>query len=419
MDRTTYLVIGAGVSGLAFANFIESDDYIILEQDQEIGGYCKTVQQDGFTWDYSGHFFHFRHKELEQYLLERMPDDEIKIVEKNTKIRYKDKLIDFPFQKNIHQLPQDEFIECLYDLYFLKEQEASNFKEMVYSRFGTGIAEKFLVPYNEKLYACDLSELDVNAMGRFFPYADLDDIIQNFRQADNRSYNSTFTYPSGGAISYVNALASEVREDGISRKEALISIDLKRKVATTSKREIAFEYLISSVPFPTLMKMTQVPHNPADFRSNKVLIFNLGFDKKGWSGVHWVYFPEREYSFYRVGLYDNIFDTDRMSLYVELGYPSDADVHTEEMLTQVLTDLKKAGIVEDHKLLSYHSIVLDPAYVHITQDSDQLVAEARQFLATRGVYSVGRYGGWTYCAIEDNILETRQLAQTFNKLHHL
>ena len=52
---------------------------------------------------------------------------------------------------------------------------------MVYANLGKSIAEKFLIPYNEKLYACDLDVLDVNAMGRFFPKADKEDIILNFR----------------------------------------------------------------------------------------------------------------------------------------------------------------------------------------------------------------------------------------------
>jgi hypothetical protein len=30
------------------------------------------------------------------------------------------------------------------------------------------------------------------------------------------------------------------------------------------------------------------------------------------------------------------------------------------------------------------------------------------------VYSIGRYGGWTYCSIEDNIVEARALAKRFN-----
>jgi protoporphyrinogen oxidase len=30
-------------------------------------------------------------------------------------------------------------------------------------------------------------------------------------------------------------------------------------------------------------------------------------------------------------------------------------------------------------------------------------------LRAHGVHSIGRYGGWTYCSIEDNIVEARAL----------
>ena len=61
---------------------------------------------------------------------------------------------------------------------------------MLYSKFGRSIAEMFLIPYNEKLYACDLNKLDTEAMGRFFPHADKYEIIRNFKKPDNFSYNT-------------------------------------------------------------------------------------------------------------------------------------------------------------------------------------------------------------------------------------
>src|SRR5256885_14616790 len=146
------------------AAFLPDEDYLVLEADREIGGYCKTVKKDGFVWDYSGHFFHFKHPEIEQWLRERMQGQEVRTIAKRSFISYGGKWIDFPFQKNIHQLPQDEFIECLYDAYFATHRPDArsghgegNFKEMLYTRLGRGISEKFLIPYNEKLYACDLS----------------------------------------------------------------------------------------------------------------------------------------------------------------------------------------------------------------------------------------------------------------------
>ncbi|HMJ10421.1 MAG TPA: FAD-dependent oxidoreductase, partial [Polyangiaceae bacterium] len=263
MESVRTLIVGAGISGLATAAALGDDDYQVLEADGEIGGYCKTVKQAGFVWDYSGHFFHFKHADIERWLRERMPGQVLRTVEKKSFISYAGRYVDFPFQKNIHQLPQQEFIDCLYDLYFARSAGAAsaqdaregNFKEMLYARFGRSIAEKFLIPYNEKLYACDLGELDRDAMGRFFPHADLSDIIRNMKVTDNTSYNSSFTYPEGGAIEYVKALASAVRPDAIRLGEPLLGIDLKARIARTPQREIRFERLVSSAPFNRLLEL--------------------------------------------------------------------------------------------------------------------------------------------------------------------
>ena len=60
-------------------------------------------------------------------------------------------------------------------------------------------------------------------------------------------------------------------------------------------------------------------------------------------------------------------------------------------------------------LVAEHSVVMDPAYVHITRASTAEYQRLGALLAERGVHSIGRYGGWTYCSIEDNIVEARAL----------
>lgn len=412
------LVVGAGISGLATAAAIgKGGDLVVLERDAELGGYCKTVKRDGFTWDYSGHFFHFKRPEIEQWLRARMAGQNIRTVNKKSFISYAGRQVDFPFQKNIHQLPQAEFIDCLVDLYFARApgmapQPEGNFKEMLSARFGRSIAEKFLIPYNEKLYATDLSSLDRDAMGRFFPHADLTDIVRNMRTPDNASYNATFTYPEGGAIEYVKALASEVAPSAMHLREGLTGIDLARKVARTSTAEYRFNRLVSSAPFPVLLKLCGVPHDARAFTWNQVLVFNLGFDRKGPKDVHWIYYPDRERAFYRIGFYDNIFDSPRMSLYVELGFPAGAPVDVAAMRERVLAGLRAEGVITDHRVVAEHSVVMNPAYVHITRQSLAEVQRLSGDLAAKGVHSIGRYGGWTYCSIEDNIVEARTLATT-------
>ena len=413
MDKVEHAIIGAGVSGLSYADRLVEADYLIFEAEAEIGGYCKTVHQDGFVWDYSGHFFHFRRPEIEEELVRRMGSDAVLRVDRDSWIFFADRWIDFPFQKNIHQLPKEQFIECLHDLYFREQGEAKNFKDMLYRKFGRGIAEKFLIPYNEKLYATDLELLDVEAMGRFFPHANFDEIVANFQKPDNASYNATFTYPKGGAIEYVKAIAQGVDASKIMLNERVVAIDVEAKVLATNKREIGYERLVSSTPFVQLLDLCGQSFDRSIYSYNKVEVFNLGFDKKGLKKAHWIYFPQRDVSFYRIGFYDNIFDDDRMSLYVELGYAAGetlAESSRPERLERVLSDLRRVGVVDDHRLVSSHCVVLDPAYVHITQASVTDVQTRRQQFADKGIHSIGRYGGWTYCSIEDNMIEARALA---------
>ncbi|HSR99100.1 MAG TPA: NAD(P)-binding protein, partial [Kofleriaceae bacterium] len=188
--RDTTVVIGAGVSGLSFANWWRERHpgahVVVLEAEPEPGGYCRTVVDRGFVWDYSGHFFHFKDPSIEAWLRARMPGQDVRTVTRKSTIRYAGRDIDFPFQKHIHQLPHDEFLECLVELYFRPggpgdDTPPRSFGEMLYRRLGKAITEKFLRPYNEKLYATDLDRLDVDAMGRFFPHADIADIIANMR----------------------------------------------------------------------------------------------------------------------------------------------------------------------------------------------------------------------------------------------
>lgn len=406
------VIIGAGISGISYANFT-SNDYIILEKEFEIGGYCRTIKKDGFVWDYSGHFFHFQDPELEKYVCAHLDAKLLKKVYKHTQIYYNGRYIDFPFQKNIHQLSKDEFVDCIYDLFFPQNHKYDTFKDMVRTNLGDSIASKFLIPYNEKLYACDLNLLDANAMGRFFPKADKLDIIRNFKKRDDYSYNSTFVYPSGGAIEYVNSLAKNLSFDKIRLGESVFSIDLDNKTLVTNVGKVKFDNLISTMPFPLLLDCCGIEYDKTIYTANKVLVFNLGFDRKGNDTINsWVYIPSKDFIFYRLGYYDNIMEQDRMSLYVEIGFPENYEIdRPEDYLSVVLQDLERIGVVScEQKLLTWHFVIMNPAYVHINERSIEATVKYKEILKKSNVYSIGRYGSWTYCSIEDNIKEARVLA---------
>jgi len=437
MERVKYLILGGGVTGLSFAGFLGSKDCVVLERDRSVGGYCRSTLKDGFVWDRAGHFFHFRDSTIRDYLLERMPRGSVREITKEARIRYGGSLIDFPFQKNIHQLPKNEFLDCLHDLYFRAEDQSvgwavptdstecersmvgtahpTNFRDMVYARFGRSIAEKFLIPYNRKLHACDLDILDADAMGRFFPQTTMDDVVRGFKARDDRSYNSTFLYPEGGAVQFVNALLRDLDPSVVFTDEEVRSVRPDEKIVETSRRRIRYEYLISSVPFPHFLTLLDWRTGASGLTWSKVLVFNLGFDAKGPQGIHWIYFPEEKYRFYRVGFYDNLLGSERMSLYVEIGLERDHPVDPDWEMEAALRGLREAQIVQGQRLVCSETVLLDPGYVHITKESRRFFQEADRSLRSVGIYTVGRYGGWKYCSIEDNIVEAKTLAEDLSR----
>lgn len=418
--KTKYLIIGAGISGLTFASYCK-DNYLIIEKESEVGGYCKTHYTKDYIWDYAGHFFHFKTDEFKKKFIDILDKNDFVTQDKKTFIYFDDKLIDFPFQTHIHELSKDKFIDCLYDLFNKEEKEDyDNFLDMLYGKFGKSITEMFLKPYNEKLYAVDLTKLDKDAMGRFFPYADVKAIINNMKKNEVNSYNNTFMYPKKGAQVIIDVLMKDIDKSKILLNSKIESVNLdEKKVKLAEGTEIYYEYLINSMPFDKFLNLTNNSEY-IDFSDkltyNKVLVFNLGFNKKSkFNDHHWLYFPDKNINFYRVGFYDNILGADKLSMYIEIGYSKDSVITDEDINKQLgltLDNLKKCGIIDDSFTLeAFESIVMDPAYVHIDAKNDLKVREIMKNLANKNVYSVGRYGAWTYCSMEDCMVEAKKLSE--------
>lgn len=111
MYKIKNLIIGAGLSGIACAYYLE-DDYLILEKDSTPGGYCRTIPNREYVWDYAGHFYHFRTEKYKKLFTGLVDEKQIIRQKKNTKIFYKNKLIDYPFQTNIYELEKKNLLNA-------------------------------------------------------------------------------------------------------------------------------------------------------------------------------------------------------------------------------------------------------------------------------------------------------------------
>ncbi len=416
--KVSNLIIGGGLSGLSMAYYL-GDDYLILEKENTVGGYCRTIPNANYVWDFAGHFYHFRNEKYKKLFLSMVEEDQIIRQKKNTKIFYKGKLIDYPFQANIFQLDKDEFIECLSDLYFREnKKDYKNFLEMLYEKFGKAITDKFLKPYNEKLYATDLQNLDKDAMGRFFPYVDFDQVMRSMNNETKATYNDEFMYLKKGTGYFIDKLFEKIDKKKVRLNSEVKFVNNREKyVETVGGERIYYDKLINTAPFNVFLRL----FNESDKKKmaerlsyNKVLVFNLGFDKASFAykKEHWVYFPGKDLSFYRIGFYNNILNQEKLSVYVEVGFPKNTEeIDVEGELKKVLNGMKKVGIIDDSvKLVERNVLLMDPAYVHISTEEIEETERAFRELQKDDIYTIGRYGKWTYNCMEDCIQLADNLA---------
>lgn len=421
------VIIGAGITGLTAAASLKHKDgnNLIIDRDSNVGGYCQTTIKDDFVWDRAGHFFHFQNDIVKKFFSDNISSEEFTVVNKKTSIFINNAFIDFPFQKNIHQLDKSSYIKCLTDLYLSTKNhdvEIKTFKDFIFNNYGEGISCAFLLPYNEKLYACDLNELDKDAMGRFFPKVEFEDVLLSpVTVSSSVSYNQTFSYPKSGAQTFVRVLESNANKTSsylMDTNVKKINID-EKTLETNSGEVIKYDLLINTMPFDKLIQCSGIKFEPSvKLSANKVLVFNIGFDSRVEEiKDHWIYYPGEEV-FYRVGCYHNIFNKNKASLYVEIGASSDSQFDEKELLSKVLNDLERVGLVDSNMtMIDYEFIVMDPAYVHINTESQVFKDQMKSELMKKGIYSAGRYGDWKYCSIEDNIIEAISLAKDISKKH--
>lgn len=411
MQKVKYLIIGGGISGLSFAYKKSTEDYIVLEKENVLGGLCKSFYQKEFVWDVSGHFFHFNSEETKDFFDEINGSEDFIAVKKCAKAYYKGKYIDAPFQYNIDKLPKEDFLECLKDLYFTEGVDnKDNFYDYVISKYGQGISKKFLIPYNEKLYACSLNKLEADSMGEYFPKLTFDSYMKQLRGVKKETYNDVFLYLKKGCMDFIESLSSKLQKERIHLNEMVLEIDLEKKIVRTNKYEYEYEYLINTAPMNVFCNMANIKENIKIFQYNKVLVFNLGFDKESIDKeITWAYYSGDEI-FYRVGFYNNITKTDKLSIYVEIGVDQNTDVEPEKLLDSVLEDLKKVGIINNHKLIEYNHYIINPGYVHLTKEVRKYSKDLMEILKEKNVYMIGRYAKWEYSAMDTSIEQAIELS---------
>jgi len=422
------LILGGGLAGMSTAYHLGKTPHLVLEAERTPGGLCRTREVAGFLFDYTGHLLHLRDERITRLVDDLLPGA-FDVVERKAVIRASGATLPFPFQANLHGLPPEIVADCLTGLFRalaepVPDDPAVSFEEWSLSVFGRGISDAFMLPYNRKLFRRDPREMTADWVSWAVPRPKLEEVVRGALGIENRGmgYNSTFRYPKRGGIGVLpQAVASRVSNMALGRR--VVEVDLEaRRVLCEDGETMRYESLVVTTPLPAFLRMTRGAGSGFGDLADRldwsvVACLNLGVNRKEIAaGAHWIYFPDSDTPFYRVGFPTNFSRTvappGSSSMYVEFGLLRDEPFEPERLYREAIDALQREGILEARdRIVASDWIRIDPGYVIFDRARSEVMERVLPELAGRGVHLVGRYGAWTYSYMERALLDGLEVAE--------
>ena len=441
------LIIGAGLTGLSTAFHLEKMggiDYSVYEKERKVGGLCRSEykpcpgSKEKFTFDILGHLLHLKEEYtiglVRRLLKENLTTD----IPRDSWIYSKGVYTRYPFQANTYGLPPKVVKECVFgfisakyhSLHCKTRPPEGSFYNWILQNFGEGIAKHFMIPYNQKIWTVHPRDLTcgwIKVNPKYVPSPNIQEVVIGALEDQKKhfGYNVRFDYPRRGGIQKLPD-AFEAKIKNLELNTNFSRVNIRKKVAyfDGGKIEEKFRFLVSTVPLPELILeiIEDVPEKVKNaalkLKYTSVLSLNLGIKREEMDHGHWVYFPEKEYLFYRVGFpkkfSDEMCPPGTSSVYVEIAYKPEpiTQEKEEKFVARAKKNLVKAGILRtEREILVEHRERIAYAYVIYDRNRDRNLKIIQDYLKEKDIYSVGRYGGWKYSTMEEAILEGKEVAE--------
>src|SRR5690606_25790725 len=104
-------VIGAGPTGLSAAYHL-GDESLLVERNDTVGGWCRSLEQDGFTFDFAGHIM-FSNDPYVHEMYKLLLGDNVHWQAREAGIYSKNVFTRYPFQGALYGLPPEVIKECI------------------------------------------------------------------------------------------------------------------------------------------------------------------------------------------------------------------------------------------------------------------------------------------------------------------
>ncbi|MFH1386295.1 MAG: FAD-dependent oxidoreductase [bacterium] len=419
-------VLGGGLAGVSLAYFLQKNGHEVevLEKEAECGGLCRSFSKNGFTFDLGGHIIFSKDKDILQLMI-KMLGKNVQKRYRNNKVWFKDSFVKYPFENGLSDLDKEEAFDCLYDFIVNNHPRPKNFKEWLYHTFGNGIAEKYLIPYNEKIWNCQAETMGLEWVERV-PKPAMTDIIKSALGFETEGYTHqlNFYYPKRGGIqALVGAFEQKLKKvtNNFSVKKVR-RVAPRRWIVSDGRQEREYEKIISCLPiFDLATALSGIPAAISTtifkLKYNSLTVAMIGIDQKNLSDKVGVYFPQRNIPFHRI-CYNSYMGRwytppGKSSIVAEMTTnPGDGlhELADRQLIKRVVGGLAKEGFIDPRTVCESEVKRMRYGYVVYDLNYQKRIKLIKKYFSSINLPLCGRFAEFEYLNMDVVIGRAKSLA---------
>lgn len=382
MGKVKYLILGAGPSGLTFANQLKKngiDSFLVIEMEKEAGGLCRSAMVDGAPLDIGGgHFLDVKKKDVNDFLFQFMPEEEWDIYERDSRIVVNGNVINSPIEANIWQMKLEDQVAYLKSIAVagcnIGKEKPEKFTEWIYWKLGEKIAQDYMIPYNQKMFGADLQQLGTYWLEKL-PDVSFEETLRScltHRAYGKQPAHAQFYYPKKyGYGELWLRMADNVKEHMVYGKKAQ-SMNYHTKTVTVSSGEsYQADTIITTIPWTAFEEIIGMSEEL--LQGIKSLLHSSiqveYFPEKIDSKAHWIYYPDTNLSYHRILVRHNFCTNSR-------GYWTETN---KERVSAI-------GAKDNFCHMNLYAYPLN------TIGKPQFMDKLLNWSASYGIYGLGRWG---------------------------
>ncbi|MCA8956925.1 MAG: FAD-dependent oxidoreductase, partial [Planctomycetes bacterium] len=360
-----------------------------------------------------GHIMFSKQRPVLDWMIERAGGaDAVVRTERNTRIRWHDRWVPYPFENGVGALTKDAIVDCLEGYIEAHVQRRlgtacpENFHDWIDWRMGSGFARHFMVPYNEKIWSCDLRTMSSGWVAGRVPEAPMRDVLASAvgLASEGYTHQSVFWFPRRGGFEAL--VTGTVQGGGFELRVGTPVEHVRRTGEGFTVNGEDFDLVVNTVPLPLVEPALADLPEPvrADIRELRPIslvnvLIGVALDEP-LPDLSWVYLPFPEQGPANRVTYFSNYAPDNApeghgSFMAEVTHRGDVSP-TKEWVDDLVQNLGRAGLLRPEQVVLTHTAQSEFAYIDQNLAFADRIARVRDWFDTSGMITFGRFGRYEY-----------------------